>query len=778
VVKHKAESLKSLFIFLKYFAFAVVIFVLWMARIDAGISPFAIAFLFASIFLPLKYYVIAPIAFVLAFFVDFSQSFVIANAFAVGIFVVFAIIFEKKIAKLKLKKGADIGITVGAFVVANILFIVNAYMSDGIAEPFFQSIIAAIIGAIFVITMSVLVKAALTRRGKIPWTLDQKICLSIFIIIFALGLGGLENQFFSVHKFISILIILCGVYWFSPKGTLIIAICLGLGRSFLALNLNFVAIYAVLCVVVIGFKTRHPYYSIVALVLADIVLGTYFSAYVVYNIYSIIPILVAVAVFLAVPKKILSFINFNYYSLGGGAAAKNTINQNRVGAYHKLTNLSAVFSEMSNIYKGMITPDLNTIESANLVTTNIISGTCENCPNKANCKQTTQDAEAIRLGIFQMVKTGLERGVVNFLDTPPVMSMKCVRLNTLMTQVNQMIEKTMKLHRKNETMAKGKILMSGMLDGVGQLMINFAGELTQNITFDDEKTIAIKDDLLCHAIVVSDCLITNNRGEYTVNVLIPKGDIENKAIEKVTSKICGHKMVIESTDYTQTAGFCMVTLKTAPRYSVVFGVAQIGKGQSPQNGDTYSVLKISSDKTMMAVCDGMGHGSEARKASTLALSLVENFYKAHFPHEVIMSNVNQLLTITGGETFSALDIAIFNLSRGEVDFIKMGAVDGFIKRDREVEVIEAGSLPLGILDEMQPKITHAVLKTGDYIILVSDGVLDAFALDRFGLANFINNITPKTPQDLADEIMQEVMNRSNRNPSDDSTILVGKFVER
>ena len=177
---------------------------------------------------------------------------------------------------------------------------------------------------------------------------------------------------------------------------------------------------------------------------------------------------------------------------------------------------------------------------------------------------------------------------------------------------------------------------------------------------------------------------------------------------------------------------------------------------------------------MMAVCDGMGAGERAKRASTLALSLVENFYRAHFPSEVIVGSVNQLLTITGTEVFSALDIAVFNLATGGIDFIKVGGVDGFIKRAREVEVIEAGSLPLGILDEMRPKITQAVLENGDFVVLVTDGVIDSFAGDRVGLANFINNITPKTPQQLADEVMSEALNRAGGMPIDDSTIIVAQ----
>jgi len=173
----------------------------------------------------------------------------------------------------------------------------------------------------------------------------------------------------------------------------------------------------------------------------------------------------------------------------------------------------------------------------------------------------------------------------------------------------------------------------------------------------------------------------------------------------------------------------------------------------------------------------MGAGARAEEAGILALSLVENFYKAGFPNEMIIQSVNQLLQISAQDVFSALDIAVFNQSSGEVDFIKVGASDGFIKRRDSVEVVEAGSLPIGVLEEMQPKITRAVMCAGDAVILCSDGVSDAFG-DRVALGNFINNLAMTTPQNFADTIMQECLNRSGRIAKDDCTVVVGKLTER
>jgi serine phosphatase RsbU (regulator of sigma subunit) len=86
-------------------------------------------------------------------------------------------------------------------------------------------------------------------------------------------------------------------------------------------------------------------------------------------------------------------------------------------------------------------------------------------------------------------------------------------------------------------------------------------------------------------------------------------------------------------------------------------------------------------------------------------------------------------------------------------------------------------LPIGVLDEVRPKITKAVLTDGDFVVLTSDGIDEAFSGDRVKLANFINNLKVRTPQELADVIMQEGLNRSGKIMRDDSTVIVAKLIE-
>ena len=747
---------------------SVIIFVLWHADMS-GTTPFAIAFLFATLRGKNNIYVLCAVAFVASLSRGFVHSAVIENLFAVIVFVSSAYFITKHRGKLESKKIL-VPVAAIAFVVSQIFNVYNAFVDDNV-DLRYRGIVAVIVGVVFLVTTMHLFHVAVQKRGKIPWTLDQKITLAVFVVVFALGLGGLENDYFSVHKFATILIILCGVYLFSPPNTLIIAICMGLGRSFVAMNLTFVAVYAILCTVVIAFKSRRPYYSIIALVVTDIVLGTYFNAYLFYNAFSLLPIFFGIAVFMFLPKRITEIFDISFYSLENNIVSKNIINQNRLVTSNRMANLSEVFMQMGQIYRGMISGEMTNEQTADSIAKDVYMNIVEKYPLQ------NADIRSIKHDIKHLAIRGVHNGEVSFLDTPPGLGINNLPVAQIVDEVNALVENITARQNRSRALDSKKIMIAELLIGMGALCSEFAKESASQVAFDMDKAEIIRDELLHANIVISDCLITKMpEQEFVVNILVPAVHSDTKAIEAVVSRVLRNDMQVDTIVAAGERGFNIITIKSAPRYSLVFGIAQIGKNFAPSNGDSYSILKLSNDKIIMAVCDGMGSGDEAKKSSVLALSLVENFYRAGFPSEVIMSSANQLLTVAGGDSFSTLDVCVFNLSRGEVDFVKVGGVDGYIKRARETDVVEAGSLPLGVLEEMKPKISKALINKGDYIILVSDGVSDSFSGDRFGLANYINNLMPESPQDLADEIMRESINRGGKRPVDDTTVLVASVV--
>ena len=64
------------------------------------------------------------------------------------------------------------------------------------------------------------------------------------------------------------------------------------------------------------------------------------------------------------------------------------------------------------------------------------------------------------------------------------------------------------------------------------------------------------------------------------------------------------------------------------------------------------MIRIDERKFMVALSDGMGSGEYAKKVSETAISLLESFYRAKMPSDLVLSTVNKLLSFSKEETFA------------------------------------------------------------------------------------------------------------------------------
>ena len=214
-------------------------------------------------------------------------------------------------------------------------------------------------------------------------------------------------------------------------------------------------------------------------------------------------------------------------------------------------------------------------------------------------------------------------------------------------------------------------------------------------------------------------------------------------------------------------------LESAPAYDIVFGVARAAKNNMDNCGDNYSMLKISKNKFLLAICDGMGSGEVANDISQKASNLIENFYRAEFDSEIILGSINKLLNLQRGDVFSTIDICVVDIATSLVDFVKLGATASFIKHKDTITKIESGALPIGVLEDISPKITKTSISQGDMVILTSDGITDSFGEDM--LESFILENKSLSPQELADSILEKSKSLCGGVPNDDMTVVVGKI---
>ena len=193
------------------------------------------------------------------------------------------------------------------------------------------------------------------------------------------------------------------------------------------------------------------------------------------------------------------------------------------------------------------------------------------------------------------------------------------------------------------------------------------------------------------------------------------------------------------------------------------------------SGDSFTFTKLSHNKILLSVCDGMGSGEVAQQTSDTTISLIENFYRAEFDDQTILSTVNRLLSMQMADNYTAVDVATIDLSNATCDIIKVGSPVCFIKsREQTEKIAGTGALPVGILETIQPSIIKKMLNPGDIVILMSDGVVDAFDNDE-KLQVYINNLSSQNPQEICDQILQKALLLDDGQAKDDMTVLAARI---
>lgn len=248
-----------------------------------------------------------------------------------------------------------------------------------------------------------------------------------------------------------------------------------------------------------------------------------------------------------------------------------------------------------------------------------------------------------------------------------------------------------------------------------------------------------------------------------------------REVERKLSDICGCKMAAEREKRTIINGeYATVLFTEDTNFRVLYGAAGITKEAELVSGDNYT---CTSGNGMFTMClsDGMGSGLEASQESEAVVDLLEQFITSGFSGETAAKMINSALILQRGDgRFSTVDICSLNLYTGICNFLKAGAATTFIKRDNWVETVTSTSIAAGLVQQMDYDVATKKLYEGDYLVMVTDGVLDALPLneEEETMKNIIMQIHKTTPKEFGRILLERVMSYCNYRAGDDMTVLV------
>lgn len=230
-----------------------------------------------------------------------------------------------------------------------------------------------------------------------------------------------------------------------------------------------------------------------------------------------------------------------------------------------------------------------------------------------------------------------------------------------------------------------------------------------------------------------------------------------------------------------------VIMEESPVFQVVMGRATAAAAVAErtgyptlteENGDAVMVRSLSGGRVVFALSDGMGHGCDAKNESRRTLEMLAVCLEAGYSREQTMQVVNgAMLNATGGELFATVDMGVIDLWTGETEMNKLGACSSYLVQGQKIVKLTGEALPLGILEYVTPSEKNVFLAEGDRVILLSDGIADAYDAEE-DVMRMLHRRLSDNVQEMADAVLMDALERQNGLPPDDMTVLCIQLVPR
>ena len=323
--------------------------------------------------------------------------------------------------------------------------------------------------------------------------------------------------------------------------------------------------------------------------------------------------------------------------------------------------------------------------------------------------------------------------------------------------------------------------MEKQLNGVSKAIQNMAKDIQKELELGEKYEKENKEiiEILKQKDINIEDISISKEDRYIVDIYLNEilETLKINTIEKVLTKVLKENIVLND----EVSVGKKLSFISGDKYVMAIGSGETIKSKSQVSGDSILNIRLKDGKYLVAISDGMGSGQEAKKSSTQALRMLENLLLSGFDKNTSLELINTSLINQNSEVFSTLDIAIIDLYKGTIEFIKSGACPTYIKNKKKVQIIKSNTLPAGIIDVNDVQTFDKDISTGDIMLMCSDGILDSnveYKNKELWIKYLLEDIETNNTQKIADLILSEAIDNNYGVPKDDMSIVVCKFMKK
>lgn len=408
---------------------------------------------------------------------------------------------------------------------------------------------------------------------------------------------------------------------------------------------------------------------------------------------------------------------------------------------------------------------------------------CGEC-NRCNLYSDSEKEDSYFL--YYLLRSFEQKGRLDFEDMPRFFMETCKRREEYVGQLNRNLGRaTMNLEWKNRFLESRDTVMIQFRE-LAVILEEFAHQMEQAVDITGLKEETVRRVFRLRHMAVENMLLLeyeNQQREAYLTVRTTNGKcITAREAAEVLGQALGSGSWCAPKDTRALVTRQAATLRftEAGNYKMVYGVARMPKGGEGISGDNYTCSENVPGQVILSLSDGMGSGESASEESRRVIELTQQLLETGFSARAALKMVNTILLLTGVEQHPAtLDLCCVDLHTGILEAMKLGAVATFLVGVNGVELLEAGDVPAGVVQPVEPTLLSKKLWDGDRIILVSDGVLESFPGDEKEqvLKEYLEGMLVKSPQEMADRILRTAC-QNGMLPMDDMTVLVAGIWKR
>ena len=647
----------------------------------------------------------------------------------------------------------------GVEIIIYIFFSSLVYLLFDKRAEIVQKLVYMAIITLFSGTCTVAAKAVKEKGFSIKYSKGDSLCIAALLLFLGAGVYGVFGA--NAYKAISVFVILCSAMLYDDETPAILTIALA--SVFILTERDVKYLLPYLCYYLVASSTveRGKPIATILTVSVEALFAFVFDFYAVYGYIEALFFAVPCLVFALLPSKI--FEKKADYLSPENAMNKTSLNYMRSYIAHSLTESAESFSQMRSALLSLtVKAPSDKLLSSKIATD--VKRSCEKCRNYFKCNAQNNPPMLI---LEKITQVGIAKKRITLIDLPKELLDFCAFPNNIIFEVNRLIDAFSEIKEKSEKTDALKSVLSFLAGGIEEALDDLSQKFSAVPSFDVKAEKEIIKEFAKVGVRIKGMTLKNSDRDAEITLLYDKKDFDEQAAENVLSDRFG---VLFEKKYSAVVGGRTIaaTYGKKTTYSCAYGVSSVTKFSSQKSGDMHSVERLGNDKILVALSDGMGSGESASLTSAAAITLIEAFYKAGFKSKTVLPLVNKILSSVTEDDFSAVDICVLDSDSGHCDFIKIGAPYGFILSKEGVRFLEGSSLPLGILDVLTPTVASTTLKKGDILILLSDGVTDAFGSSS-DVIDYLKTAPLLNPQELSDSVVKRALALSDGIAEDDMT---------